>query len=200
MKRHPGRRRFLQFFTALGSATLIRPEPAKAQSTEACGPTEQDAKGPFFVDDTPVVADLNRWGKPGEPAKIFGRVMDAATPDRPVAGVKIELWQTDGEGRYHPEDNGPAADYADQELDLRGTILADSDGRYEVASLVPGEYAPRPLHIHYQLSAPGYRTLVTQIYVTDGEPVPGGPCRSTQVDRSNGMAEIAVPDILMVRT
>lgn len=199
MKRHPGRRRFLQFFSALGGAALAGSKRAEAQNADECGPTRRDAKGPFFVDDMPVVENLNRWGKPGEPMKISGRVVDANAPNRPVAGVKIELWQTDGEGRYHPEDNGPASRYEDRELDLRGTILADSEGRYEVVSLFPGEYDPRPRHIHYQLSAPGYRTLVTQIYVSDGEAVPGGPCRSTRVIRSGGSAEIAVPDILMVR-
>lgn len=200
MKRHSGRRRFLQFFSALSAAAVLGPKLSKAQDTKICSPTRTDAKGPFFVSDAPVLADLNRWGKPGEVMKIAGRVMDAGAPDQPVGGVKIELWQTDGQGRYHPEGNGPASQYDDKDLDLRGTILANNDGRYEVASLVPGEYEPRPRHIHYQLSAPGFRKLVTQIYVSDGEEVPGGPCRSTRIDRSSGSAHIAVPDIFMVKT
>ena len=93
----------------------------------------------------PVVENLNRWGKPGEPLRITGRVTNADRPDQPLAGVKIELWQTDGEGRYHPEGNGSASQYDDRQLDLRGTVLTDDDGRYEVASVVPGEYDPRPM-------------------------------------------------------
>lgn len=199
MMQRPGRRRFLQFFTAYGGALLFGTKSSGAQSTQACAPTRSDSKGPFFVSDMPVVENLNRWGKPGEPMRITGRVTNADKPDQPLAGVKIELWQTDGEGHYHPEGNGPASQYDDRQLDLRGTVLTDDDGRYEVASVVPGEYDPRPRHIHYQLSAPGFRTLVTQIYVSDGEAVPGGHCRSTRVDRSTGAAQIAVPDISMVR-
>lgn len=171
-----------------------------AAHAQACGPTQPDAMGPFYVSGTPVVEDLNRWGKPGEPLQITGRILDASAPDQPVADARIELWQTDGEGRYHPESNGPASRYGDQEIDLRGTVTGDAQGRYTVASLVPGTYEPRPRHIHYRISAPGFQTLVTQIYVSDGEPVPGGPCRSVRIERSDQAPRIAVPDILLPRS
>ena len=171
---------------------------ARAQVTE-CGLTRADAKGPFFVSDTPIVDNLNRWGKSGEPMVIVGRVLDGTDPSRPVANARIELWQTDGKGLYYPQNNGRASDYGGKDIDMRGTVIAGEDGQYSVASLVPGRYEPRPRHIHFQLSAPGFKTLVTQIYVSDGEDVPGGPCRSSVVDRSQGQARFKVPDILLER-
>lgn len=198
--RQPGRRRFLAYFGAAGAAAtgaVLTFRPSNAQ--QGCAPTPSDAMGPFYVADAPVVDDLNRWGKPGEPMAVTGRVLDAGDLRTPVAQARVEAWQTDGEGRYHPQGNGPASVYADRDIDMRGTVIADTEGRFFYRTLVPGRYAPRPRHIHYRVTAPGYETLVTQHYVSDGEDVPGGPCRSGRVDRSSGEARFDGPAIYLRR-
>ena len=170
---------------------------SQATRAELCAPTERDSLGPFFVDNAPVVTSLNRYGKTGEPMRLSGQVRSAEPPNPPIPGARLEVWQTDGNGSYHPAGNGDAARYADAELDLRGTVFTDGNGKFKVMTLVPGVYRPRPRHIHYKLSAPGFRTLVTQHYLSDGETVPGGPCRSGVIDRFSGTALFEAPTFFL---
>ena len=73
------------------------------------------------------------------------------------------------------------------EMDLRGTLEADAEGRYYFRSVVPCGYSIpmdgpvgdllraqkrhgyRPSHIHYLISAPGHEELVTALYI-HGDP------------------------------
>jgi len=159
----PTRRRLLSFAATLPASLGLTAGRASAQ--QAMIPTAPDMQGPFYISNTPVLRDLNRFGKKGEAMRITGRVMNAGSPDMPVAGAKLEIWQTDGQGRYYPQKNGDYADFRDEDMDLRGTVIADANGNFEVTSLVPKEYWPRPPHIHYRISATGFRTLITQHYL-----------------------------------
>lgn len=159
----PTRRRLLSFAATLPAALGLTAGRASAQ--QAMIPTASDMEGPFYISNTPVLRDLNRFGKRGEAMRITGRVMNASRPDMPVAGAMLEIWQTDGQGRYHPQENGDYADFRDEDMDLRGTVIADANGNFEVMSLFPKEYWPRPPHIHYRISATGFRTLITQHYL-----------------------------------
>ena len=191
--RNPARRRFLSFAAALPASLGLTLGRAEAQ--QAMVPTASDMEGPFYIANTPVLANLNRFGKPGEPMRIAGRVMNAAAPETPVAGARLELWQTDGTGRYHPEENGDYADFPDERIDMRGTVIADSDGRFEVMSLFPKEYWPRPPHIHYWIRAEGFRPLVTQHYL-DTRPRER-PHRTAQVLRDRQPALFPAPTIYL---
>jgi protocatechuate 3,4-dioxygenase beta subunit len=159
----PTRRRLLSFAATLPASLGLTAGRASAQ--QAMIPTAPDMEGPFYISNTPVLRDLNRFGKKGEAMRITGRVMNAGSPDMPVAGAMLEIWQTDGQGRYYPQKNGDYADFRDEDMDLRGTVIADANGNFEVTSLVPKEYWPRPPHIHYRISATGFRTLITQHYL-----------------------------------
>jgi catechol 1,2-dioxygenase len=70
---------------------------------------------------------------------------------------------------------------------LRGTIVADDEGRFEITTIQPAPYqiptdGPtgwfiekagwhpwRPAHLHLMVKAPGKRTITTQLYFKDGE-------------------------------
>lgn len=158
--RQPARRRFLQFAAMVPASLGLSASWAQAQQPMI--PTAGDMEGPFYISNTPVVSNLNRFGKPGEAMRIVGQVMNAAAPDTPVPGARLELWQTDGRGRYHPEDRGDYSDFQDDQIDLRGTVIADAMGRFDVMSVFPKEYWPRPPHIHSWIRAEGFRPLVTQ--------------------------------------
>lgn len=191
--RRPARRRFLTFSAALPS--LLGLSVGRARAEEPMAPTAPDMEGPFYVANTPVVTNLNRFGKPGEPMRIVGRVMNAASPDQPVPGARLEIWQTDGTGRYHPQKNGDYADFRDDEIDLRGTVIADEAGRFDVMSVFPREYWPRPPHIHYWVRAAGFRPLVTQHYL-DTSPR-DRPHRTAQVLRDQSPALYPAPPIFI---
>ena len=47
----------------------------------------------------------------------------------------------------------------------RAGILIDASSDYTVETILPGHYDDRPAqHIHYMITAPGHKTLVTQAY------------------------------------
>ena len=72
-------------------------------------------------------------------------------------------------------------------MDLRGKFQTDADGRYYMRTIVPCGYmipmdgpvgdmiraqkrhGYRPAHIHFLVSAPGYREVVTALYVAGDE-------------------------------
>ena len=174
---------------------------APAQENPACVPTEADSTGPFYVSDVPVVDDLNRHGKSGDLLTLTGRILSAADDRQPLADARIEIWQTDGDGDYHPDNNGTYGDYADDAIDLRGTVVSDENGQYTVKSLVPGAYFPRPRHFHYRITAPDYEPLVTQLYIT-GDGVlrqPGGDCRHADLQTTADGFLYEAPDIFLVK-
>jgi protocatechuate 3,4-dioxygenase beta subunit len=189
--RQPARRRFLTFAATLPAALGLSVGPARAQ--EAQIPTARDMEGPFYISNVPVVTNLNRFGKPGEPMVIEGRVMNAAAPDQPIPGARLEIWQTDGTGHYFPEQNGDYSNFNDSDIDMRGTVIADADGRFSVMSLFPKEYWPRPSHIHYWVHAEGFRSLVTQHYLDDRPR--DRPHRTADVIRSRTPALYPAPTI-----
>ena len=188
-KRPPARRRFLQYAAMVPAGLGLSVTWAEAQ--EPMVPTAADMEGPFYISNTPVVSNLNRFGKPGEPMRIAGRVMNAAAPEVPVPGARLELWQTDGSGRYFPQENGDYSDFRDDQIDLRGTVIADEQGRFEVLSVFPAEYWPRPPHIHYWIRADGFRPLVTQHYL-DTRPR-NRPHRTARVLRDQSPALFPAP-------
>ncbi|MEU8611576.1 alcohol dehydrogenase, partial [Actinoplanes sp. NPDC048791] len=99
---------------------------------------------------------------------------------RPVAGAVVDVWQSNDVGFYDvqlPEQAGPV---------LRARFTSDDAGRVRFWSILPSEYpipddGPvgqmlaatgrhqyRAPHLHFMISAPGYRRLVTQLFVAGG--------------------------------
>jgi protocatechuate 3,4-dioxygenase beta subunit len=91
---------------------------------------------------------------------VSGRIQ--AFPDcRPLAGALVEVWHADRRGRYSRVGD---TRFDDADCLLRANVRTDENGRYTFRTLDPGEYTGRPRHIHFRISAPGFRTLVTQLY------------------------------------
>jgi protocatechuate 3,4-dioxygenase beta subunit len=168
------RRRLLRRAGALGMLAALRPAWAQAapacspapQCRLACGPTASAMEGPFYVSSVPSGTDINGGRARGQPMRVAGTVYaeDGVTP---LAGVRVELWHCDAEGDYHPSGNGDIARYRRGEVNLRGTITTDADGRYAFTSIVPGHYGNRRRHLHWKVAAPGHRPLTTQSYWAD---------------------------------
>lgn len=81
-----------------------------------------------------------------------------STACQPIAGAKLDFWQADNSGAY---DNVG--------FRLRGHQFTDSDGRFTLATIVPGLYPGRTRHSHVKVQAPNGRVLTTQLYFP-GEP------------------------------
>ena len=138
--------------------------------------TEATVFGPFFVEGSPEVGlggDVS-GGAPGEPCWVDGTVTD--TSGSPVAGARIEVWEADADGFYDVQ-------YDDSRVAGRGHLFSEQEGAYRFWALTPTPYpiphdgpvgrlleatgrSPmRASHLHFMVSAPGLRTLVTHIFV-----------------------------------
>lgn len=175
-------------------------ETLKAEA--ACIPTQGDYLGPFYVSGIEQTNSLNRRGRPGEPLVVSGRILSAGPDRRPLAAAELEVWQTDGAGNYYPQGDGDAADYEPDELDLRGMVKTDVEGRYRFTTVVPGSYFPRPRHFHYRITAVDHQPLVTQLYITGDGIVrqPGDKCRHAPLVKTPQELRYHAPDIYLQRS
>lgn len=152
-----------------------------AVNNEAYGEaTEATVFGPFFVEDSPEIepgGDM-AFGAGGEPCWVEGTVTDTA--GTPVPGARVEVWEADEDGFYDTQ-------YDDDRTAARAHLFTDKDGRYRFWGLTPTPYAiphdgpvgqllaatgrspMRASHLHFMVSAPALRTLVTHIFVRGDE-------------------------------
>ena len=141
------------------------------------GAIESTILGPWYVEgapELPLGADIAN-GAAGEPAFYSGRLLNV--DGAPIAGGMLDVWSGDGEGIYDlqmPEQS---------EMLCRGRFRTDAEGRYWFRSIRPtyypvptdgpvgemlrkmGRQPNRPGHIHMIVSAPGYETVVTHLFV-----------------------------------
>lgn len=88
---------------------------------------------------------------PGVRLVVEGRVLNREC--RPVAGARLDFWQTDAGGQY---DN--------MGFRMRGHQLTDEAGNYRLETVAPGDYPGRPPHIHVKIVIPNGPSLTTQLY------------------------------------
>ena len=140
------------------------------------GATESTVLGPFYAagaPERPLGGNIAE-GVEGEPTYFSGRVR--APDGRPIGGAMLDLWSTDGEGLYDQQ-------RGDGYMRARGKIKADPDGRYSFWTIKPvsypiptdgpvgkmllkmGRHPYRPAHTHMIVSAPGYETVTTHVFV-----------------------------------
>lgn len=147
-----------------------------------CAPTTSDVQGPYYIAGAPERMKIAADNEPGERLVISGRVFgpDCETP---LADAVVDVWQADAQGNYHG---------AEQNYRLRGVMRTDSDGNYAFETIMPGRYAIetgfRPAHIHFMVSYPGYKPLITQLYFAGDPYLPpndacGPGCNSDEPDR-----------------
>lgn len=141
---------------AFPAITAIPLTLARAATPACGGATETQTEGPYFKPRSPLRASLVEPGLGGERLHLTGQVLTRSC--RPVPGALLEFWQADDRGRY---DNSG--------FRLRGHQIADADGRFDLATIVPGAYPGRTRHIHVKVAAPGRPALTTQLYFP-GEP------------------------------
>jgi protocatechuate 3,4-dioxygenase beta subunit len=159
------RRDLLLKCAALGSLS-VAPSLSLAESTfgweqQEPGtrkPTPWNELGPFYKRQAPHTAALRRPGDPGLPVTVRGQVFD--TRGNTLPGANVEVWQTDHSGLYDIDG-----------YRYRAMYLCDS--------VMPGHYPDRVCqHIHYLISAPGHKPLITQLYFATDPVFEGDPDRN----------------------
>ena len=136
-------------------------------------PTPEQTVGPFYPSVLPEDRDADLLVVKGRADRaqgtvlhLTGRVTD--TSGAPVAGALVEIWQSDAYGRYLPPKDG-APGQRDPNFQGYGQTRTDASGVYTFRTIRPVPYESRPPHIHFQITHPRFRSLVTQMYVV-GEP------------------------------
>ncbi|WP_238381011.1 intradiol ring-cleavage dioxygenase [Alkalilacustris brevis] len=170
------RQEFILLSDVLGLSMLVdainNPRPE--------GATESTVLGPFHVVGAPVreMGDrINLDGK-GESCLYEGRVLDLE--GKPIAGACIDVWSDNAEGFYDVQQPG-----IQPKWNNRGRFVTGADGRYSFVGIKPvsypipddgpvgklleqlGRHPYRPAHMHYMLTASGFRKLVTHTFVGD---------------------------------
>lgn len=157
----------------LGISTLV----AMLNNPGAGSGAESDTAllGPFWRAKAPRCANgdnIARGNTPGLTLEVSGTVFDAA--GQPVVGAQVDVWQASPVGLYENQDP------TQLDMNLRGLFSTDAQGRYALRTVMPKGYPVptdgpcgellavqrrqplRPAHLHFMVSTPGHKVLVTQ--------------------------------------
>lgn len=177
----PARHEYILLADVLGLTMVVDTETARVPD----GALETSVLGPFYRAGAPweaAGANISRGTADGEAARVHGRVLDPA--GQPVDGAVLDVWGTNSHGRYEN------VDPAQPDYNLRGRFRSGPDGAYDLWTVKPvsypipgdgpvgdllavtGRHNMRPAHLHFIVSADGYRTIVTELY-TDDDPYVG---------------------------
>jgi len=150
----------------LGSAVLIRHARAALPTTDA-------AEGPFYPTKPMRLSDTDN-----DLVKVYGLVRQAGREvltlkgrltnrnGSPLAGLRIEIWQCDNNGKYlHSGDHQTVA--YDSGFQGFGHDITDDNGRYSFRTIVPAKYPGRTPHIHVKILDNDRELLTTQFYLKD---------------------------------
>jgi protocatechuate 3,4-dioxygenase beta subunit len=155
----------------LGLSSLVDLMASRADATPG------SVLGPFHTADSPWMDNpANLIGRnAGRRVLLRGRVLGAQS--QPLPEAWLDYWQNADNGLYWQLDPEQARD------NLRCRIRVDAEGRWEIATIRPRPYqiptdgpvwhdvvqpaarsSWRAAHAHLIVSAPGHRTLVTEIF------------------------------------
>lgn len=173
----------------LGASTLITLQNDQSVHNDGVpsgsGKTDSALLGPFWRAESPEYAlgDCIARGQevdmPGQSLQVSGTVRNAA--GHPVPDAVVDVWQASPVGLYENQDDGQP------DMNLRGRFRSDAQGKFHFRSVRPAGYPVpvdgpcgdllraqrrhpyRPAHLHFMVSKPGHKVLVTQVFADDDE-------------------------------
>ena len=120
---------------------------ATAAAATGCPATLSDGFGPFGRGMPPVRASIGK-------GHVLTGVILSSLDCKPIAGARVELWQSNAKGRYVRA--------------LSATVLTDRSGRFRFEGPYPASYEGRPPHVHLRVVAPAHDILLTRYEPTRG--------------------------------
>lgn len=144
------------------------------------GGTPRTIEGPLYVAGAPESVGFTRMDDGSETDKIPTLFIEGTVKDTQgniIEGAKVEIWHANSLGNYS------FFDKSQSDFNLRRTVLTDTAGQYVAQTTMPvgygcppqgttqfvldklGRHGNRPSHVHYFVSAPGYRKLTTQFNI-----------------------------------
>ena len=163
------RNEFILLSDVLGLSLLVdnvnHPKPR--------GSTEGSVLGPFHTHDAPQLENgASMTSDPeGEPMLALCTVRD--TEGKPVAGVKVDIWETDSSGKYDVQhtDRGEQTERCVMETDEEGRFWFKGikpvsypiphDGPVGKLLMLLGRHCWRPAHVHFMFGKEGWDKLIT---------------------------------------
>jgi catechol 1,2-dioxygenase len=148
--------------------------------------TPSAIEGPYYKPGAPLLTE-KPYTLPMRPGEAGDRMLFKAgvrNPDgSPVGGAVIDVWHATSEGLYSFFDPQMPEEHV-----LRARIPVDDHGDVEFCSIRPapyeipkngptgylfnevlGRHTWRPAHLHFKITAEGYKPLTTQLYF-EGDP------------------------------
>lgn len=176
---HDAHNEGILFSDAIGFSTLVcLLNNGRGGATE----TASALLGPFWRMNSPPTENggsIVRSETPGPALFAACRVTDPE--GRPLPAVEVDVWHASPVGFYENQDESQA------DMNLRGKFTTDADGRFSFRSVKPagypvptdgpvgdllraqGRHPYRPAHLHVLAYKPGYKTLITQVFVDDDQ-------------------------------
>jgi catechol 1,2-dioxygenase/hydroxyquinol 1,2-dioxygenase len=208
----PDRQEFILLSDTLGLSALVNGLHDSTAMEEA---THTSLLGPFYREASPTMApgtQIASNAKPSTEIVLYGHVTDIA--GRALSGATVSVWQTSASGLYDIQENPAAMDY-------RGVFATDAKGLFVLRTVKPLGYSipmdgpvgemvhaqrrhgMRPAHIHFLVGAPGYRELVTALYLRDdphlADDVVFGSSNDLAVDIHPTDPECPIPGLPSIR-
>jgi protocatechuate 3,4-dioxygenase beta subunit len=144
------------------AATAPTPTPTPTPATGACSVIPEETAGPYPGDGSNGANALALSGilrsdirasiggasgvAGGVPLTLAIELVNTNSSCADLAGYAIYLWHCDREGRYSMYSSGVTA-----ENYLRGVQATGSDGKATFTTIVPGCYAGRMPHMHFEI-------------------------------------------------
>ena len=175
------RREILALFGATGAAAITAGLLGRAAAApiapvaaaSSCVVTPALDEGPYFVDEqlyrTDIRTDPSDGSvQPGIPLALtlyLSRIANSACT--PLSGATVDIWHANAAGLYSDE----RVESNMGEKWLRGTQITDESGMVQFATIYPGWYRGRAVHIHAKVrTAPGSSAgyaFTTQFFFDD---------------------------------
>ena len=136
--------------------------------------------------DAPLSEDPQNGGwlvrspTPGAPFFFIGHVRDRT--NQPIVGAEVDVWHSLTSGLYESQDSEQA------DMNLRGKFTTDETGTFSFTSIKPagypiptngnvvgqlldaqGRHPFRPAHVHFLMVKPGFKVLISQVFMPDDE-------------------------------
>ncbi|ASN20156.1 dioxygenase family protein [Arthrobacter sp. YN] len=172
------RQEFILLSDVLGVSMLV--ETLNGQETPEA--TDSTVLGPFHMVESPAreLGDDISPESEGPRCVVSGRIR--AVDGTPIPNAAIDIWQADTKGFYDVQQ--PAIQSVGNG---RALLRSDAEGRFHFRSVIPMHYpiptdGPvgellkatsrhpyRPAHIHFLVTAPGFRELTTHIFIAGSD-------------------------------
>ena len=138
----------------------------------SCELSVEQTEGPYYFDVDAIRSDI-REDRGGTKLRLALRVPDAGSCE-PIENAILDIWHCDATGNYSGFESasqggppGGGGGPSDDETYLRGAQSTNGDGIAQFATIYPGWYQGRTVHIHAKVHLDKQTLLTTQLYFPD---------------------------------